>query len=235
MSEDHDPSDVTATPGPGRRPGPEEGGKWLTTGVGSVSVTSFLSDSGHEIATAVLPSFVTSVLHGSAASLGLIEGVSDALTGVMKLVGGPLANDPRRRRRMVTGGYLGTAIATAAIGLATAVWQVGVLRALAWSSRGLRSPAKDTLLASLVPRHAFGRAYGLERAGDNLGAVVGPLAAAGLVAWLVSGRRSGCHSSPASWPRSRSPSRPVRHVAATRTATGSRSGCGSPGCGTRGY
>ncbi|MFG2409432.1 MFS transporter [Streptomyces brevispora] len=184
MSEDHDPSDVTATPGPGRRPGPEEGGTWLTTGVGSVSVTSFLSDSGHEIATAVLPSFVTSVLHGSAASLGLIEGVSDALTGVMKLVGGPLANDPRRRRRMVTGGYLGTAIATAAIGLATAVWQVGVLRAVAWSSRGLRSPAKDTLLASLVPRQAFGRAYGLERAGDNLGAVVGPLAAAGLVAWL---------------------------------------------------
>lgn len=53
---------------------PEGEGKWLTKGVGSVGVTSFLSDSGHEIATAVLPSFVTSTLHGSAASLGLIEG-----------------------------------------------------------------------------------------------------------------------------------------------------------------
>ncbi|MEW1551846.1 MFS transporter [Streptomyces tsukubensis] len=156
----------------------------MTTGVGSVGVTSFLSDSGHEIATAVLPSFVTGTLHGSAASLGLIEGVSDALTGLMKLVGGPLANDPRRRGRMATGGYLGTAMATGAIGLATTVWQVGVLRAVAWASRGLRGPAKDSLLASLVPPRAYGRAYGLERAGDNLGAVAGPLAAAGLVAWL---------------------------------------------------
>jgi hypothetical protein len=61
--------------------------KWLTAGVGSVGAASFFSDSGHEITTALLPSFVTSVLHGSAASLGIIEGVSDALMGVTKLVG----------------------------------------------------------------------------------------------------------------------------------------------------
>ena len=158
--------------------------RWLTAGVSSVAAASFFSDAGHEIATAVLPSFLTSVLHGSAASLGLIEGVSDALTGVAKLIGGPLANDPRRRGMLATGGYLVTAVATAAIGLASAVWQAGILRALAWASRGLRSPARDTLLSSLTPKRAFGRAFGLERAGDNLGAVVGPLAAAGLVAWL---------------------------------------------------
>lgn len=157
---------------------------WLTAGVGSVGAASFFSDSGHEIATAVLPSFLTSVLHGSAASLGVIEGVSDALMGVAKLIGGPLANDPRRRRAMATGGYLATAVATALIGLTVAVWQVGVLRAIAWASRGIRSPARDTLLSSLTPARAYGRAFGLERAGDNLGAVVGPLAAAGLVAWL---------------------------------------------------
>lgn len=157
---------------------------WLSAGVGSVAAASFFSDSGHEIATAVLPSFLTSVLHGSAAALGLIEGVSDALTGVAKLIGGPLANDPKRRRVMATGGYLATAVATAMIGVAAAVWQVGVLRAIAWASRGLRSPARDTLLSSLAPARAYGRAFGLERAGDNLGAVVGPLAAAALVAWL---------------------------------------------------
>jgi len=48
----------------------------------------------------------------------------------------------------------------------------------------VRSPARDAMLASLAPREAYGRAFGLERAGDNLGAVVGPLLAAGLVAWL---------------------------------------------------
>lgn len=158
--------------------------RWLTPGVGSVGAASFFSDAGHEIATAVLPSFLTGVLHGSAAALGLIEGFADALTGVAKLLGGPLANDPARRRRLATGGYLGTALATGLIGAATAVWQVGVLRALAWTSRGIRSPSRDALLASVAPSHAYGRAYGLERAGDNLGAVIGPLLAAGLVAWI---------------------------------------------------
>ncbi|BCP18153.1 MFS transporter [Mycobacterium paraintracellulare] len=158
--------------------------RWLTPGVGAVGAASFFSDSGHEITTALLPTFLTSTLHGSAAGLGVIDGFSDALVGVMQLVGGPLANDPHKRARTASGGYLGTAVATGAIGLAATVWQAGLLRALAWVSRGLRSPSRDALLASLTPTTAHGRAFGLERAGDNLGAVAGPLLAAGLVAWV---------------------------------------------------
>jgi sugar phosphate permease len=146
----------------------------MPPGVRSVALASFFSDSGHEIVTAVLPSFFTSVLHGSAASLGLIEGISDALTGIAKLVGGPLSNDARRRGRLASSGYIATALATGAIGLVATVWQAGILRALAWLSRGLRSPARDSLLASLADETGYGRAFGLERAGDNLGAVVGP-------------------------------------------------------------
>jgi MFS family permease len=59
---------------------------------------------------------------------------------------------------------------------------VGVLRATAWAARGIRSPARDSLLASLAPSAAYGRAFGLERAGDNMGAVAGPLLASALVA-----------------------------------------------------
>ena len=157
---------------------------WLTRGVGSVGLASFFSDSGHEIATAILPSFVTHTLRASASALGLIEGISDALTGVAKLIAGPLANDETRRLRLATGGYVVTAAATGAIGLATTIWQAGLLRAVAWTARGARSPARDSMLATLAPPHAYGRAFGLERAGDNLGAVAGPLLAAGLVAWL---------------------------------------------------
>ncbi|MEE2854039.1 MAG: MFS transporter [Actinomycetota bacterium] len=158
--------------------------RWLTPGVGAVGAASFFSDSGHEITTALLPTFLTSTLHGSAAGLGIIDGISDALVGVMQLVGGPLANDPLKRGRTASGGYLGTAVATGAIGLAATVWQAGLLRALAWVSRGLRSPSRDALLASITPTTAHGRAFGVERAGDNLGAVAGPLLAAGLVAWV---------------------------------------------------
>jgi MFS family permease len=163
-----------------------EAGKqsWLTPGVGAVGAASFFSDAGHEVTTSVLPAFLTGTLGASAAALGVIDGISDALIGVMKLVGAPLANNPDRRGRISSGGYLGTAVATGAIGAAATVWQAGVLRALAWLSRGLRSPARDALLASLSPTSAHGRAFGLERAGDNLGAVAGPLLAAGLVAWV---------------------------------------------------
>jgi len=86
-----------------------------------VSVSSLLSDAGHEITTAVLPSFFTSVLRASAGALGIVEGISDALMGVAKLVGGPLADKPETRGRLASGGYLGTALATGAIGLVGAV------------------------------------------------------------------------------------------------------------------
>src|SRR5712691_6259415 len=102
---------------------------WLTRGVGSVGLASFFSDSGHEIATSILPTFVTVTLRSSAGALGVIEGISDALTGVAKLVGGPLANDESRRLRMASGGYLVTAAATGAIGLSATVWQAGLARA----------------------------------------------------------------------------------------------------------
>ena len=68
------------------------------------------------------------------------------------------------------------------IGVASSAWQVGVLRAGAWFSRGLRVPARNALLADAVPAAVYGRAYGFERAMDNLGAIVGPLLAIALVA-----------------------------------------------------
>ena len=158
-----------------------EGDHWLTAGVVSVGAASLLSDSSHEMVTSLLPSFLTTTLGAGPAALGAIDGVADALTGVCKLAGGPLANDPARRGRLAAGGYLGTAVATAAIGLTVAVWQVAVLRAFAWASRGLRSPARDMLLTDLSSRDTYGRAFGVERAGDNAGAIIGPLLAAGLV------------------------------------------------------
>jgi len=154
----------------------------LSPGVAGVGAASLFSDAGHEMVTSVLSTFLTSTLHAGPAALGAIEGVSDALVGLSKLAGGPLANEPARRGRLASGGYLGTAVLTAGIGLTTGVWQVAVLRAGAWVSRGIRSPARDMLLTSLAPKAAYGRAFGLERAGDNTGAIVGPLLASLLVA-----------------------------------------------------
>jgi MFS family permease len=155
--------------------------RWLTPGVGGIGAASLLSDAGHEIPTALLPSLLTATLGAPAAALGLIEGIADGLAGVARLAGGALADDPQRRRAVAVGGYTTTAVLSSLIGAATAVWQVGVLRAGAWAARGLRVPARNALLADIVPANVYGRAYGFERAMDNLGAIAGPLLALALV------------------------------------------------------
>lgn len=157
---------------------------WFTPGVRGIGLASLFSDLGHEVPTTLLPAFLSSVLGAPAAALGLIEGVADGLSGLAKIVGGPLADAPERRRSIAVGGYTATAVLSAAIGLAGAVWQVGILRTGAWLARGLRTPARQALLADAVDRRAYGRAYGFERAMDNLGAVLGPVAALLLVALL---------------------------------------------------
>jgi len=159
-------------------------GGWLTRGVAGIGSASLLADAGHEVPTALLPSLVTATLHGPAAALGVIEGVADGLAGAAKLAGGALVDDPQRRRSIAVGGYATTAVLSAAVGAAQSVWQVGLLRGGAWAARGLRVPARNALLADVVPTTAYGRAYGFERAMDNLGAIVGPLLALGLVAAL---------------------------------------------------
>jgi MFS family permease len=149
--------------------------------VGGIGSASFLADVGHEVPTVLMASFVTATLGAPAAALGLIEGVSDGLAGVGRFVGGALADDPQRRRTVAVGGYSATAILSALIGATTSAVQAGVLRGAAWAARGLRVPARNALLADVVPDGAYGRAYGFERTMDNLGAIVGPLLALGLV------------------------------------------------------
>jgi MFS family permease len=155
--------------------------RWLGPGVVGIGTASFLADVGHEIPTALLPNLLTATLGAPAAALGLIEGVADGLAGTARLAGGAIADDPQRRRAQAVAGYTTTAVLSSLIGTATAVWQVAVLRAGAWAARGLRVPARNALLADIVPASVYGRAYGFERACDNLGAIVGPLLALALV------------------------------------------------------
>jgi MFS family permease len=154
---------------------------WMSPGVAGIGLASFFSDAGHEISTALLPDLLSGTLGAPASVLGLIEGVSDGAAGAAKLVGGALADEPSRRRTIALGGYTTTAVLVSLTSLATSAWHVGILRTGAWAARGARGPARNAILADLVPRSAYGRAYGFERAMDNLGAIAGPLLAIVLV------------------------------------------------------
>ena len=152
---------------------------WLTRSVAAIGGASFFADLGYEIPTSLLPSFLTTTLGAPAAALGLIEGVADGLGGISRLAGGAIADDPGRRRKTAIGGYTVAAVLTAAIGATVAVWQAGALRVAAWVARGLRAPSRSALLAEAVSEGTYGRAFGYERAMDNLGAIGGPLLAIG--------------------------------------------------------
>jgi MFS family permease len=157
-------------------PPPEESNGWLNRTVLGVGLTSLFSDWSHETATAVLPAFLALIGAGPA-WLGAIEGIADGLSSFAKLAAGHYTDRLKHRKPLAVFGYAFTAIATASFGLATHAVHVLIGRSAAWLGRGVRSPAKKALLAADVPAGAYGRAFGLERLMDTLGAILGPLTA----------------------------------------------------------
>lgn len=150
--------------------------KWVSRTVVAIILATFFSDVSHEMCTAVLPLYLATVGLGPAA-LGLIEGVADFLVSLSKLAGGYVGHHVERKRPWASLGYLITTLGTWGIAFVGSLAAVLMLRSAAWVGRGFRSPLRDFMLADAVEPKYFGRAYGLERAGDMLGAVVGPLLA----------------------------------------------------------
>lgn len=153
---------------------------WLNRTVLGVGITSLLSDWSHEIATAILPAFLAAIGAGPA-WLGAIEGIADGLSSFAKLSAGYFTDRLKHRKPLALLGYAVTAVSTASFAFATRAIHVLAGRAAAWLGRGVRSPAKKTLLAADVPAFAYGRAFGLERLLDTVGAIAGPLTAL----WLL--------------------------------------------------
>jgi MFS family permease len=153
---------------------------WLNRTVLGVGLTSLFSDWSHETATAILPAFLA-VIGAGPAWLGIIEGFADGLSSFAKLSAGYFTDRIKHRKPLAVFGYAFTTLATASFGLATHAFHVLAGRTAAWLGRGVRSPAKKALLAADVPPGAYGRAFGLERFMDTLGAILGPLSAL----WLL--------------------------------------------------
>src|SRR5437588_7186653 len=149
---------------------------WLNRTVLGIGLASLFSDWSHEIATAVLPTFLAS-LGVAAAWLGLIEGVSDGLSSFAKMASGYYTDKLRRRKPIAVIGYVITGLGTASFGLASAAWHILIARACAWLGRGVRTPVRKALLASAVTPQTYGRAFGFERMMDTVGAIVGPASA----------------------------------------------------------
>jgi len=160
---------------------------WLNRSTLGVALASLFSDVSHELGTAVLPALLLALGAGPAA-LGWIEGSADGLSALAKLWGGVMADRVSRRKPLASIGYLVTALGMAAIGVCTSWVEVLGCRIAAWIGRGSRSAPRDVLMAEATTPATTGKAFGMERAGDALGAVIGPLVAVALLARGVEAR-----------------------------------------------
>jgi MFS family permease len=158
-------------------------GGWLNRNVVGMSLTSLLGDAGHEMATAVLGGFLA-VIGAPAYALGLLEGVADATSSFVKLGAGWWSDRLGHRKSIATAGYALTGISTGLFALAFSWPLVLVARVVGWFGRGVRGPLRDAMLADSVSQKDRGKAFGFHRAGDTLGAIIGPLIAAGLLVLL---------------------------------------------------
>lgn len=147
-----------------------------------LSVVALVNDSASEMITPLLPVFLAASLGAGPTVVGLVEGLAEAASSLLKLVSGWLADRGWRPKLLVLGGYGVSNLARPLIGLAWGWGWVLAMRVLDRLGKGLRTSPRDALIAGAVPMQQRGRAFGFHRSLDHLGAMVGPLLAFGLLA-----------------------------------------------------
>ena len=147
-----------------------------------LGVISLVNDTASDMIYPLVPLYLTSVLMAGPKALGLIEGIAEAVSSLLKLFAGVLADRSRHVKIWVLGGYTIAGFARPLLGLTSSWLGVLVCRFSDRVGKGLRSAPRDAMLSLSVDASQRGLAFGLHRAMDNLGAVFGPLIAAALLA-----------------------------------------------------
>lgn len=153
---------------------------WLTRNVVLLGVVSLLTDTATEMIVPLLPAFL-GTLGAGALALGWIEGLADAVASVLKLLSGRWSDASGRRKPFVIAGYGIASSVRPLFGAALAPWHVLAVRVVDRLGKGLRTSPRDALIAGAVDADQRGAAFGLHRAMDHTGAVLGPLVAAGFL------------------------------------------------------
>jgi len=155
---------------------------WLNRNVLGMGLASLFSDWNHEMATAVLPVFLSTVLGAPAFALGVIEGLADGISTLFEIGSGWYSDRIGKRKGLAIVGYFITAVSQATFALAGSWWHVLFGRTVGWIGWSIRSPVRDALLTESTTPATIGRAFAFPRTLDTLGAILGPLTAALLVA-----------------------------------------------------
>ena len=145
---------------------------------------SFFTDVSSEMVFSILPVFILGLPGGSAATLGLIEGIAEALSYIIRAVSGVLSDKFRRRKAFILLGYSISNIAKPFFAAASTVTDVLLVRVTDRVGKGVRTAPRDALLSDSASADRQGEAFGLHRTMDQTGAIIGPLTATGVMVFL---------------------------------------------------
>lgn len=157
----------------------------------ALGVVSLFTDMSSEMAYTQVPLFLTGVLGVSVFYVGLIEGVAESAASLLRVVSGYWSDRSGLRKPLTLLGYTLGAVSKPLIALATAWPFVLLMRFTDRFGKGLRTAPRDALIAETTPTELRGRAFGLHRAMDTTGAVLGPLLGIGFLSLLIHTGYSG--------------------------------------------
>ena len=149
----------------------------LSRNVIVLSVVSFLTDVSSELIYPLLPVFLSVTLGVSASAIGAIEGAAESTASLLKLASGWWSDRVSKRKPLVVGGYILASLARPLVAIAQSASHVLAIRLTDRVGKGIRTAPRDALIADSVDPSIRGRAFGIHRAADHAGAVVGPLIA----------------------------------------------------------
>lgn len=153
----------------------------LPRNVKLLGAASLLNDVASEMIFPLLPQFLLTVLGGNRFYLGIIEGVADSVSSLLRLWSGAWSDRARQRKTFVVFGYSLAAVSRPLIGIANLPWQLFAARTADRIGKGIRTSPRDAMIVDSTAPPMRGRAFGFHRAMDHLGAAIGPLLATGFL------------------------------------------------------
>ncbi|MEU3462977.1 MFS transporter [Streptomyces sp. NPDC006733] len=169
-----DSRNTPAATAPGTRPGRRSAVAPTVIALGTVSLVTDISS---EMVTAVLPLYLVAGLGLSPLGFGLLDGLYNGVSALVRLVGGHLADRGGWHKAVAVAGYGLSALCKPALLLVHSLPLIGAVLALDRTGKGLRTAPRDALISLSSTPETRGRAFGLHRAMDTAGALLGPLAA----------------------------------------------------------
>ncbi|PKW12103.1 Sugar phosphate permease [Streptomyces sp. 1222.5] len=142
-----------------------------------LGTVSLITDISSEMVTAVLPLYLVTRLGFSPLGFGTLDGVYNGVSALVQLTGGHLADRVRNHKLVAGLGYGLSALCKPLLLLASSVGTLGTVLALERTGKGLRTAPRDAMISLSTPSANQGRAFGVHRAMDTTGAMLGPLAA----------------------------------------------------------